>query len=175
MQALTFRHAELGDIRAIVALVNSGYRGEDSRAGWTTEADYLDGVRTDEREVRELIGDSRSIFLLCERGSEIVGSVLLQREEAAAYLGMLVVRPTLQGQGIGKDLLDAAEHSVIELWAVGVMRMTVITRREELIAFYERRGYRRTGIFKPFPHHDLRSSALRGELKFEVLEKRLSR
>jgi|SRR5215831_7074164 len=170
--SLTFRQAELSDARAIVALVNSGYRGDVSRAGWTTEADYLEGVRTDEQEVRSLL-QSRAIFLLCLSNNEIVGSVLLQHEGNAAHVGMFVVQPTLQGGGIGKLLLNEAERAVVDRWEIKTLRMTVITLRCELIAYYERRGYRRTGIYKDFPHHDRRSTALRGTLQLEVLEKSL--
>jgi ribosomal protein S18 acetylase RimI-like enzyme len=87
---------------------------------------------------------------------------------------MFSVRPHLQGSGIGKTLLDEAERMVRDHWRLPVMRMTVIDIREELIAFYERRGYRRTGITKPFPYGDERFGIpRRGDLRFEVLEKTL--
>lgn len=171
-EPLSFSRAQSGDAEAIVHLVNSGYRGDVSRAGWTTEADFLEGVRTDEREVHALLGVDHSMFLLCRSGAELVGSVLLQREGDAAHLGMLVVRPTLQNRGIGKRLIEAAERIIVEAWAVKFMRMSVITRRDELIAYYERRGFQRTGIIQPFPH-DPRSTALRGALHLEIFEKAL--
>jgi ribosomal protein S18 acetylase RimI-like enzyme len=170
---LAFRRAVAADAERIADLVNSGYRGDASRAGWTTEAEYLEGKRTDADEVRALIDDPDSALLLCLRDGEIVGSVHLQRQNDAAYLGMFVVQPALQGQGIGKQFMNAAEEFVANEWRVKRVQMTVITLRHELIAYYERRGYRRTGIFKPFPIEDKRSTALVDELKFEVLEKAL--
>lgn len=169
----TFRKARIADAAFLAPFVNAAYRGDSSRVGWTTEADYLDGQRTDEDGIRELIEAEHSMILLCLQNEEIVGSVHLQKTEDAAYLGMLVTRPDLQGLGIGKHLMQAAEALVQEEWGVRKMEMTVITVRSELLAFYERRGYRRTGIIKPFPT-DVRFGIPRVEnLQFEVLEKEL--
>jgi len=170
---LTFRPAQDNDATAVAALVNSGYRGDVSRAGWTTEADYLVGKRTDDQEVRQLIATPGSMILLCLRSDEVIGSVHLQKDGEAAYLGMFVVRPTLQGRGIGKKFLNAAEAAVKRTWNARKIYMTVISLREQLIAYYERRGYRRTGKFKPFPIEDKRSTVLVDNLQFEVLEKTL--
>jgi ribosomal protein S18 acetylase RimI-like enzyme len=171
--ALQFRKATPNDAQRIVDLVNSGYRGDASRAGWTTEADYLVGARTDVNEVCALITGDNTAILLCLMSDELVGSVHLQRTGDAAYLGMFVVKPALQGQGIGKHFMQASEEFVRNEWQVRRVQMTVITLRHELIAYYERRGYRRTGILKPFPIEDKRSTALVDELQFEVLEKQL--
>ena len=170
---LSFRKAETSDAEIIDVLVNSGYRGDASRAGWTTEADYLVGLRTDPSEIRQLIADENTLLLLCLQDDDIVGSVQLQRNGSAAYLGMFVVKPTLQGKGIGREFIQAAEDTVRREWGVKKMQMTVITVREELIAYYVRRGYRRTGVFKPFPVEDTRSTLTVPNLKFEVLEKEL--
>ena len=170
---LEFRRATQADAQTIVDLVNSGYRGDSSRAGWTTEADYLVGKRTDVEEVLQLIADDNTVLLLCLRQGEIVGSVQLQRTDATAYLGMFVVKPTLQGQGIGKHFMQAAEALVLREWSIRKIQMTVITLRRELIAYYERRGYARTGMRKPFPVDDPRSALVGPELEFEVLEKSL--
>lgn len=170
---VSFRKARSDDAPIITALVNSGYRGDVSRAGWTTEADYLVGRRTDEDEVRTLVASPDSIVLLCVQGEEIIGSVHLHRDGEAAYLGMFVVQPTLQGRGIGKRFLSAAEETVTREWGSKRIYMTVISLREQLIAYYERRGYRRTGRFEPFPIEDHRSTALVSDLRFEVLEKDL--
>ncbi|HTE39339.1 MAG TPA: GNAT family N-acetyltransferase [Steroidobacteraceae bacterium] len=170
---LSFKKAMAADAERIAALVNSGYRGDASRAGWTTEADYLVGKRTDANEIRALIADPEAAILLCLAGDDVVGSVHLQRHQGAAYLGMFVVQPSLQGKGLGKRFLQAAEEFVKTKWRVAKVEMTVITLRDKLISYYERRGYRRTGVFKPFPIEDKRSTALVENLQFEVLEKRL--
>ena len=173
---LTFRCATADDVDAVVALVNSAYRGETSRAGWTTEADILGGQRTDAREISQLIAADDSAIILCLRGSEIIGSVHVERVDAAtAYMGMLVIRPVLQGQGLGRCLMDEAERFAREEWGAQRIQMQVITLRHELIAYYERRGYRRTGETKPFPASDPRFGLPKVEgLMFEVVEKSLS-
>ena len=159
MSPSTFRIATIPDAPAIVALVNAAYRGESSRAGWTTEADLLDGVRTHDAEIIELIALRDSMILLCCDVADLLGSVHLQRvggndgenTRAAAFLGMFAVKPNLQSQGIGKQLLHAAEAAVLREWGVTKMLMDVISVRSELIAFYQRRGYVLTGKQKAFP------------------------
>jgi GNAT superfamily N-acetyltransferase len=172
---LVFRCATVADVNAVVALVNSAYRGESSRAGWTTEADILGGQRTDALEIAQLIAADASLILLCVRGGEIIGSVHVERVDAAtAYLGMLVIRPALQGRGLGRRFMAQAEGFARTEWGVARMQMQVITLRHELIAYYERRGYRRTGETRPFPAADPKFGLPRVEgLMFEVLEKEL--
>ena len=173
-----FRNAMLADADAIVALVESAYRGDASRVGWTTEADLLDGRRTGIDDVAGCIERPRSTILLMEQVDgdrrDLVACAHVADDEGAGYFGMFSVRPALQGAGIGKRLLEHAERYVRERWSLPVMRMTVIDVRDELIAFYERRGYRRTGVVKPFPYGDERFGLpRRGDLRFEVLEKSL--
>ena len=176
---LTYRPALMADAERIVALVNSAYRGESSRAGWTTEADLLGGQRTDADEVRSLIAPDDSIvdsivdsiMLLCFNGEELIGTVNLQHAHHAAHMGMLVIKPGLQAQGLGKKLMQAAEATAIKMWGVHKMLMHVVTLRHELIAFYERRGYRRTGKLKAFPN-ELRFGIPKvAGLEIELMEK----
>ena len=169
-----FRPAVPADVPAIVALLEGAYRGESSRAGWTTEADLLGGQRTDADEVGGLLASPTQRFLLAERSGTLIGSVLLTRESAQAYLGMFAVRPTLQGAGIGGRLLLEAERIAREEWHAARARMTVIGQRDDLIAWYERRGYARTGARNPFPYDNLRFGIpKRDDLYFVVLEKTL--
>lgn len=173
---LAFRIAGRADVQAIVALVNSAYRGDSSRAGWTTEADILGGQRTDETEILGLIGATGSVFLLCLRGGELTGSAHVQRIDAVmAYVGMLVIKPVLQGQGLGRRSINEAERFARTEWSTMKMQMQVITLRHELIAYYERCGYRRTGEIRPFPATDPRFGLPKVDgLEFEVLEKTLT-
>jgi ribosomal protein S18 acetylase RimI-like enzyme len=172
--ALQFRNAGAADIDAIVALVTSAYRGDASRAGWTTEADFLDGNRVEPGVLRADIERPHSRVLLVERDGELLACAHIAIEDGAGYFGMFAVRPTLQGAGIGKTVLEEAERIVRDEWRLPAMRMTVIDVRDELVAFYERRGYRRTGIRKPFPYGDPRFGLpKRDDLRFEVLEKNL--
>ena len=114
------------------------------------------------------------MILLAERGGDLLACAHLAIEDGAGYFGMFSVRPTLQGSGVGKALLAEAERTARDDWRLPSMRMTVIDIRDELIAFYERRGYRRTGIKKAFPYGDERFGLpKRPDLRFEVLEKAL--
>jgi ribosomal protein S18 acetylase RimI-like enzyme len=169
----TFRIAEARDIPAIVELVHAAYRGESSRAGWTTEADFLDGSRTDSAEVTEILNTPNNVILLCEHTHQLMASVHLQQQHDYTYLGMFAVRPTQQNSGIGKALLGYAENFAREHFKTARMQMSVITLRHELIAWYERRGYKRTAIFKPFPYGIARyGTPKRDDLILEILEKK---
>ena len=172
MTTLSHRDATVADVPAIVGLVTSAYRGEASRIGWTTEADLLDGERIDPGVLRADIERPRSRVLLVERDGALVACAHVAVEDGAGYFGMFAVRPDLQGAGLGNALLLEAERVVRDEWMLPALRMTVIDVRDELIAWYERRGYRRTGIRKPFPYGDTRFGVpRRDDLRFEVLEK----
>ncbi|WP_028839450.1 GNAT family N-acetyltransferase [Thermomonas fusca] len=174
MQTPAFRSATPADIDALVALVTSAYRGDASRAGWTTEADLLDGSRIEPDVLRADLARPRSRVLLAEADGGLQACAHVADEDGAGYFGMFAVRPGLQGGGLGKQLLAECERIARDEWQLPVMRMTVIDVRAELIAFYERRGYRRTGEFKPFPYGDTRfGQPKRDDLRFEVLEKPL--
>ncbi len=173
---LAFRPATAADVTAVVALVESAYRGDSSRAGWTTEADFLHGQRTDPLAVADIVADPRGVLLLAERDGELVACCHLERHDGYAYFGMFAVRPDQQTGGIGRAVLAEAERLVRHEWAVGEMRMTVISVRDELIAWYVRRGYARTGKTSPFPYGDERVGLpQRGDLEFELLVKSLER
>ncbi|MBP9155541.1 MAG: GNAT family N-acetyltransferase [Xanthomonadales bacterium] len=172
MGMLQFRAADDSDTAVIVALVESAYRGGASRAGWTTEADLLDGQRIDIAGVREVIAKPQSRIVLAERQGQIIGCVQLEKIDNHGYFGMFSVRPTEQGGGIGDALLREAERVVRDEFACTTMTCTVISIRAELIAWYQRRGFRSTGEFKPFPYGDARFGLpKRDDLRFEVFAK----
>ena len=171
---LAFRAAAAADIPAVVALVESAYRGDSGRRGWTTESDLLDGQRVDAAGVAEIVARPDSRVLLGESGGRLRVCCHIERQGAACYFGMFAVDPALQGGGVGKHALTEAERIARDEWKCAEMQMTVISVRDELIAWYERRGYRRTGVFKPFPYGDERFGIpKRDDLRFEILEKRL--
>lgn len=171
---LTYRTASLGDVNSIVTLVQSAYRGATSRAGWTTEADLLDGQRTDADAVAALIGAPASRILLCEQDGAVLASVHLEKHAASCHVGMFAVRPDRQRGGLGRAVLAEAERIARDEWNCHEMQMTVITLRTELIAWYERRGYLRTGVFRPFPYGDARFGLpKRDDLRMQVLRKPL--
>lgn len=175
MDTLAFRAATVADIPSLVSLVTSAYRGDVSKQGWTTEADMLDGQRIDADVLRHDIARPRSRIVLAERQGELLACAHVAEEDGAGYFGMFAVRPDLQGGGVGKAVMAETERVVREEWTLPAMRMTVIDIRDELIAFYERRGYVRTGLKKPFPYGDERFGIpKRDDLRFEVLEKPLT-
>ncbi len=166
--------ATLFDAEAISRLVNSAYRGDSSRLGWTTEADLLDGTRTDAAAISSAIDDPGTTMLKHVEGVEITGCVELVRHGDSMYLGMLTVKPGIQGRGLGKSILMAAEAYARAAGCTSV-HMTVISLREELIAWYIRRGYRLTAQKKPFDFDDPRFGLPKRPLEFVVLEKVLDR
>ncbi len=169
-----FRPAVPADVPALVELVESAYRGEASRAGWTTEADLLDGRRTDADGVAAVIARPDGVLLVAERAGELLACCQLEHRGDRAYFGMFSVRPGRQGGGIGRTVLAEAERLAREEWGVGVLEMTVIEQRPELIAWYERRGFSRTGVYSPFPYGDERFGIpRRPDLRFETLTKAL--
>ncbi|MFJ8050538.1 N-acetyltransferase [Streptomyces luteogriseus] len=172
--ALTFRDATDADVDELVALIESAYRGDDSRAGWTTEADILEGQRTDPEGVLEVVKSPDSRLMTVERDGRIVACCQLEHQGDHAYFGMFAVSPLLQGAGLGKVIIAEAERQARATWGVREMQMTVISVRDDLIAWYERRGYRRTGRMTPFPYGDERFGVpQRDDLQFELLVKEL--
>ncbi|KNB52237.1 GNAT family N-acetyltransferase [Streptomyces caatingaensis] len=172
--APTFRFAGAADVPDLVPLIESAYRGDASRTGWTTEADLLDGQRTDEEGVRAVVGDAGSRVLLAEADGEPLACCHIEHRGEHAYFGMFAVSPRRQGGGLGRAVLAEAERVARTEWGVREMHMTVIRQREELIAWYERRGYRRTGRMSPFPYGDERFGIpRRDDLEFELLIKDL--
>jgi ribosomal protein S18 acetylase RimI-like enzyme len=173
---LGFRFAEERDVPALVDLIESAYRGETSRMGWTTEADLLGGQRTDADAVRAVLRKPGSAMLVAEADGRLAGCCQLeQRPQGEAYFGMFSVPPGRQGQGWGGEILAEAERLARDDWGARTMVMTVLAQRGDLIAWYERRGYRRTGESRPFPYGDARAGIpKRPDLSFVVLSKPLS-
>jgi len=172
---MTNRHIALArkeDISALESLVNSAYRGDSSRQGWTHEADLLNGQRVDTAIIETMLADTNTTLLKYTEDDQIIGCVSLEKTDDHAYLGMLTVNPALQTKGIGRSLLEAAEHYASQLGCT-VIEMTVITVREELIDWYIRRGYKNTGIVKAFPADDTRFGIPVKPLEFVVLEKKI--
>lgn len=173
---LSFRPACAADVPAIVALVEGSYRGDASRAGWTTEADLLDGQRIDAEGVLQSINAVRSRVVLAFVGELLVGCAHIQRRADVGYFGMFSVLPTAQGGGIGRQILAECERQLAQDFAAPAVEMTVLKQRAELIDWYLRRGYVATGEHRPFPYGDSRFGLPRtDDLEFAVLAKRLTR
>jgi GNAT superfamily N-acetyltransferase len=163
------------DIPALHSLIDSAFRGDSARQGWSHEADLLDGQRTDAEAIAEMIADPDQALLLFRDGDSVRACVLLADKGAGlAYLGLFTVEPGLQGTGLGRLMLAAVEDRAIQLFGANRVEMTVIAQRDELIAWYERRGYGLTGERRPFPHGNPRFGLpRRDDLEFLVMEKRL--
>lgn len=169
---LHLRDATAADIPALIGLVTSAYRGDASRLGWTTEADLLDGQRIDAERLQLELARPHSRILLAVQADRLCACAHITIGDGAGHFGMFAVAPALQGRGLGKRLLAEAERIVRDHWRQPALRMAVIDLRASLIAFYQRRGYRRTGIHKPFPYGDARFGIpKRDDLRFEILEK----
>jgi len=172
---MQFATAKSSDIDALHKLIECAYRGDSARKGWTHEADLLGGQRTDREALLEIVKDENQVILLALADNILTGCVQLSRvTDTVSYLGLLTVNPEMQAGGIGKQIIAAAEQFVREKWSSGMMEMTVIDKRSDLIAYYERRGYQRTGETRPFPMDDPRFGLPKTkELEFIVLRKAL--
>jgi ribosomal protein S18 acetylase RimI-like enzyme len=168
-EALTVRAALADDLPRLHPVIERAYRGDSARQGWTHEADLLSGERIDDATLRAMIADPAQILLITEQGGVTVGCVsLTARGDGLVYLGLLCVDPTRQAAGIGKAIIAAAEKVAREQLDADRIEMTVIDCRTELIAYYERRGFVRTGERRPFPF------AVEPPLGMVVLEKALA-
>lgn len=161
------------DAESLSLLVNAAYRGDTGRQGWTTEADLIDGTRTDAMLLEEIIKTPGSQILKYMEGDQILGCVELRVEDDKLYLGMLTVNHTMQGKGIGKALLHAAEEEARKQ-NCKTIHMNVLTQRKELIDWYVRHGYSDTGMRKPFAFTDPRYGSAKMPLEFLILGKRIT-
>lgn len=142
---MNINKAEHKDVQELNKLINSAYRGDESRKGWTTEAEILDGIRIDEGALKTLLTTPVVSVLKCSNESgEILGTVCLELKKELVYLGMFAVAPVAQDNGIGKALLKAAEEFTLANNFNKIV-ISVISSRTELIDWYKRHGYVATG------------------------------
>lgn len=151
-EPLTIRPAALVDLPRLHPVIERAYRGDSARIGWTHEADLVQGERTDLEALSGIVADPASDLLIASDGDTPIGCVqVVNRGGGLAYLGLLCVEPGIQAGGIGRRLVAAAEAHAQTVFGARTMEMTVIDRREELIAWYERLGYARSGETRDFP------------------------
>jgi ribosomal protein S18 acetylase RimI-like enzyme len=170
------RAARSGDADLLAVLIRSAYRGDDSRAGWTSEADLVEGERINAGQVSAMITGAGSLVLVGEDADtrRIVACCQLRNEGAGlAYFGTFAVSPQVQGAGLGRQLVNEAEQLAISSFGATRLEMTVLAPQDKLIAYYERRGFHRTGETRPFPADPVYARPLRDGLYFVVLEKAL--
>lgn len=169
---LTIREAVLDDAQALTDLVNAAYSGPEAALGWTPETHIHLGPRITLDQMRQVLTDAESAVLAAEREGVLIGTVSIEKAGRNAHLGTLAVSPLLQAGGVGRALMAAAEARALALWRSRRMALTVISLQERLIAYYERRGYRRTGLREPFPHEE-QPGALRFDFDLVRMEKAL--
>ena len=183
---LRIRPARPADADVLTALIRSAYRGDDSRAGWTSEADLVEGERINAGQVRAMITGAGSLILVGEtpgqpgqpgqlsQPARIVACCQLRNEGAGlAYFGTFAVSPQAQGAGLGRQLMNEAERQAVSSFGATRLEMTVLAPQDKLIAYYERRGFQRTGETRPFPADPTYARPLVDGLYFVVLEKPL--
>lgn len=166
--------ATSADLPDLLRLVNSAFRGDSARQGWTHEADLLQGdQRTDTAELTALLQNPH-ISLLIYRADDdgaLLGCVNLHQKPRGLYLGMLTVAPDRQGEGIGKILLNAAEAHARQRGCSCIF-MTVFSTRQELLDWYIRHGYHLTGETQDYPFNPAYGVPVQ-PLHFVVLEKKM--
>jgi ribosomal protein S18 acetylase RimI-like enzyme len=175
VSGVSIRPARPADADVLVDLIRSAYRGEDSRAGWTSEADLVEGERISRDQVLAMISRGGSLLLAAEQDGGIVACCQLQDQGAGlAYFGTFAVSPKAQGAGLGRQVMAEAEHQAVAAFRATRLELTVLAQQDKLIAYYERRGFRRTGETRPFPADPRYARPLRDDLHFVVLAKTLT-
>lgn len=151
-ESLKFRleRAQPSQSDAICDLVNLTYRGN---AGWTRETHIVQGNRTNRNEIALAMTNPDAHFFVVNKNQQLASCIYVVKEENSAYIGFFSVHPGLQGKGIGKHVLQQAEAFAVTTMGVMKFVMFVVSQRPELIAFYERRGYVRTGRVETYPLH----------------------
>ncbi|MEQ1742629.1 MAG: GNAT family N-acetyltransferase [Candidatus Nitrotoga sp.] len=167
-----FRTASKLDAAVIANLVNMAYRPESGASGWTHESDLVSGSRTNVDQIVDIISKPDSVILLGIKGSEIVACIHIEKDDSSGYIGMFAVNPTLQGAGVGKQMLAYAEWYASENFSSDKFIMVVVSSRSELISFYQRRGYQKTGSIMDYPLSAGAGIPKHPDLKIEILEKR---
>lgn len=196
MTDLTFRKATPTDVPTVLSLIRSAYRGDASRQGWTTEADFVADDRIDEAGLLHKINEPNGLVLMVHRAASLslppppssssssaveppiacCEILRLPEPSKVAYLGLFSVSPLLQNGGIGKKVLAEAERVAREEMGAEIMDLQTLYMRSELIAYYKRRGYYVVeGETRPFPYGHLVNPRpeMRKDLYFVVLRKSL--
>jgi GNAT superfamily N-acetyltransferase len=158
----------------ITSLVNSVYRGEGAKKGWTTEADILGGIRITEEKIREAVNAENNVIMLTVFDNKIIACVHLEKEDNFCWLGLLSVDVNYQTYGLGKILIEKSEKFAKEKFGCDEMKMKVISVRKELVDYYKRRGYSLTGGREDFlTAEDTFGEPKTDNLYFEVMSKKL--
>ena len=148
---LSYRYAIQDDLVAVVDLVNAAYRGGEDYSGWTHEGHLLHGARISLEQLTQQLTGEHVKMLLAEREGRLYGCMMLSLQGDRVYLGTFAVVPHLQGNGVGRQMLKHAERQAAEQWQASQIEMVVISQRQDLIEYYQRRGYQVSGEVSDFP------------------------
>ena len=127
------------DAPRITAVINAAFR--------IAEGFFIDGNRITQAEVEESL--NKGAFLLAEGDGKLNGCVYVELRGERSYLGLLSVDPTTQQSGLGSQLMIEAERYCRERGS-HAMDILIVSLREDLPAFYQKRGYTESGT-TPFP------------------------
>ena len=131
------RVATIYDAADVATLITLAYRVEDF---------FIDGDRTDAADVRRHM--QHGVFLVLELDGALAAAVYVKVRAGSGYFGMLSVDPSRQGEGLGRQLIEAAEEWCRTAGCTE-MEIEVVSLRTELPPFYERLGYALSGT-RPF-------------------------
>lgn len=165
---LVLERATNDQAEEISNLVNLAYRGP---LGWTKETHIVTGERSNIAEVQGYLSDPMSYLLVASDNGEIKACICIEENGDCAYIGFFAVHPMCQGVGVGKEILSQAERFAINELKLKKFKMAVVSQRSELISFYERRGYVKTGEIQEYPVHLNVGVPLESGLTIEYLEK----
>jgi ribosomal protein S18 acetylase RimI-like enzyme len=169
---LQFRIATLEDAPQVQQLVQSAFRAEDSRPDWTSDMDLSLRFTMKLEDVIAQISKPHGDILIAVQDDAIVGSVeVSKRNEDEGRVSMLAVDQSRQRGGLGRELLGHAEEYCVRIWAVKKLSLGALSSRQELIKWYMRRGYHKTGVTTPFPRDLFKDLTLADDLCFIELEK----
>ncbi|KAH8734223.1 acyl-CoA N-acyltransferase [Ilyonectria robusta] len=171
---LHFRIATLDDASQLQAMVESAFRAEDSRQDWTADMKLGESFRLDVKEIITQINKPDGAILMAtdNNNNALVGSVeVFKRSDDLARISMLAVDQTCQRGGIGRQVLAYAEDYCQKTWGVNKLGLNALETRQELIKWYMRRGYEKTGETSPFPRDRVAELDLPEDLCFIELEK----
>jgi ribosomal protein S18 acetylase RimI-like enzyme len=167
------RPANVHDVDALMAMVNAAYRPPPGNAGWTHESKLVTGPRINRVQLLNAVAESTGVLLVKVLNNSIVACVQIQRQGADSYIGMLTVSQSEQKLGLGKAMLDYAETYAITEFSAERLIMVVLSARHELIEFYFRRGYARTGEVRAYPVDAGVGTPKTADLMIETLEKKV--
>ncbi|KAJ9488798.1 hypothetical protein VN97_g4481 [Penicillium thymicola] len=173
MNELNFRVATEKDAAQLQQLVESAFRAEDSRKGWTDDLGLSSSFHLDVQDILAMINKLDSVMLMAtDDQNTLVGSIGTSKRDAnQARLYMLAVDTSVQRGGIGRQILAYAEDYCQQTWGVTTLGLNALSNREELISWYSRRGYKPTGETSPFPREKFENLVLPGDLCFVEFEK----